>query len=209
VVWDADPEPEPAPAAATGAEDAEKAPAASAVKRGGASGAVRSLQYEDGADNWSDKAERDSGSDAGEVGTYPPRTGTKKTPAVSIDTWAAGGSSSAQVVDDDMDADLQAALAASRADAEGGGAAAPGGGSSHAAAPSSVSDDLISFVPTEVYGPHLRYGTDQACRICFTEFEDGEDVCITATCMHMIHKDCMAQWLRQGSFTCPICRSEL
>ena len=48
------------------------------------------------------------------------------------------------------------------------------------------------------------------CVICKESFV-ADDVGVTLPCsdMHMFHDDCISQWLRQCSHTCPVCRFAL
>jgi hypothetical protein len=48
------------------------------------------------------------------------------------------------------------------------------------------------------------------CPICYSEFEDGEDVVYCkAACGNNIHKECMVSWMtaRHEKATCPLCRA--
>ena len=44
------------------------------------------------------------------------------------------------------------------------------------------------------------------CRICMTEFEDG-DTLRMLTCMHHFHKQCIDKWF-DGSTKCPLCNTQ-
>ena len=44
---------------------------------------------------------------------------------------------------------------------------------------------------------------DPTCTICLCEFEEGEDM-TTLPCLHLFHKECLEQWLREKG-TCPMC----
>ena len=47
------------------------------------------------------------------------------------------------------------------------------------------------------------------CAICWTEYQDGEDVCWSpnSACAHNFHRDCIQEWLTSHD-ECPCCRSD-
>ncbi|KAE7996402.1 hypothetical protein FH972_001131 [Carpinus fangiana] len=59
---------------------------------------------------------------------------------------------------------------------------------------------VFKFVP----GGESGFGATQ-CRICLTDFADGERLRILP-CGHMYHGKCLKQLVTSGSMTCPDCR---
>jgi hypothetical protein len=47
------------------------------------------------------------------------------------------------------------------------------------------------------------------CAICWTEYQDGEDICWSpnSACAHNFHRDCIQEWLTSHD-ECPCCRSD-
>lgn len=50
-------------------------------------------------------------------------------------------------------------------------------------------------------------GTQTDCRICLSDYEEGEQV-TTLPCRHTFHSSCANQWLQQSP-TCPMCRAHV
>ncbi len=46
------------------------------------------------------------------------------------------------------------------------------------------------------------------CAVCQADFQEDEPV-TTLPCMHLFHRDCVAQWLGGYSKRCPICKGEV
>lgn len=48
---------------------------------------------------------------------------------------------------------------------------------------------------------------EDVCAICKTNYEEDGNTYTIPECSHMFHSDCILQWFRSGSNTCPYCRS--
>ena len=60
----------------------------------------------------------------------------------------------------------------------------------------------------------LHYKQDQDssvhnCPICLDCFESIDQVRDLVNCDHVFHMECLDNWVNQGHFTCPLCRSML
>ena len=49
--------------------------------------------------------------------------------------------------------------------------------------------------------------SSSSCVICIAEYARGEGRFVMPGCGHAFHRGCIAEWLRQGKTTCPICRA--
>ncbi|KAF3774489.1 hypothetical protein EJ110_NYTH52987 [Nymphaea thermarum] len=49
---------------------------------------------------------------------------------------------------------------------------------------------------------------DDVCAICHHEFSLLGDI-VNTTCHHTFHRSCLFQWLCRGSYSCPLCRSDV
>lgn len=51
---------------------------------------------------------------------------------------------------------------------------------------------------------------NQECSICWNDFTETDEI-VVMTCdeRHQFHTACIEQWVRQGSKSCPICRTEI
>jgi hypothetical protein len=64
--------------------------------------------------------------------------------------------------------------------------------------------DSVSDVP---YLPLPDQQASSSCVICIAEYGRGEGRFVMQGCGHAFHRGCIAEWLRQGKTTCPICRA--
>jgi len=48
----------------------------------------------------------------------------------------------------------------------------------------------------------------EKCAICMTQFKDGDEGILGATCHHAFHETCLEDWLDRSQ-TCPLCRERL
>ncbi|KAH7426889.1 hypothetical protein KP509_10G020700 [Ceratopteris richardii] len=76
---------------------------------------------------------------------------------------------------------------------------------------SELANEIRKALPLSAYNPDL-HASAQAngdCPVCLQEFHKDEEVCHLPFCRHLYHKFCLAPWLDQQQFTCPVCRSSL
>lgn len=69
--------------------------------------------------------------------------------------------------------------------------------------------ELVEVVSGFTYGSLSRPSCEaeaEVCIICLNEYVQEDIVQVLPRCKHMFHKDCLYQWVRMRSFTCPICR---
>ncbi|KAI4345205.1 hypothetical protein L6164_012348 [Bauhinia variegata] len=62
--------------------------------------------------------------------------------------------------------------------------------------------------PTIRFTKRLKQPENMECRVCLSEFEEGEKV-RNLKCKHTFHKDCLDKWLQQCWATCPLCRNQV
>jgi len=48
----------------------------------------------------------------------------------------------------------------------------------------------------------------EKCAICMTQFKDGDEGILGASCKHAFHEKCLETWLDRSQ-TCPLCRERL
>ncbi|KAI0030499.1 hypothetical protein K488DRAFT_25043, partial [Vararia minispora EC-137] len=46
------------------------------------------------------------------------------------------------------------------------------------------------------------------CGVCLSQFRDGENGAVGASCRHAFHEVCVERWMRRAE-TCPVCRDTL
>ncbi|RDY07009.1 E3 ubiquitin-protein ligase RHA2A, partial [Mucuna pruriens] len=62
--------------------------------------------------------------------------------------------------------------------------------------------------PTICYSKRRLKAKNAECRVCLSEFEEGEKV-RKLKCQHTFHRDCLDKWLQQYWATCPLCRKQV
>lgn len=74
--------------------------------------------------------------------------------------------------------------------------------------PSSTNTSTAHLIPAHKYQKGMGLvGEDATCAVCFSEFEEGEELRILPGCMHSFHVPCIDMWLYSHR-SCPICRSD-
>lgn len=62
--------------------------------------------------------------------------------------------------------------------------------------------------PTICYTKGLKPDHVVECRVCLSEFEEGDKL-RNLKCKHAFHRDCLDKWLQQSCATCPLCRTKV
>ncbi|KAK7305965.1 hypothetical protein VNO77_43878 [Canavalia gladiata] len=62
--------------------------------------------------------------------------------------------------------------------------------------------------PTICYTKRLKAEHEAECRVCLSEFKEGEKV-RNLKCKHTFHRDCLDKWLQEYWATCPLCRKQV
>ena len=47
------------------------------------------------------------------------------------------------------------------------------------------------------------------CGVCIEDFEMGERGVIKLACSHLLHRECLQQWVNRDNRSCPICRQDV
>ncbi|CAD6258683.1 unnamed protein product [Miscanthus lutarioriparius] len=66
---------------------------------------------------------------------------------------------------------------------------------------------ILDSVPDVPYLPLPDQQAASSCVICIAEYGSGEGRFVMPGCGDAFHRGCIAEWLRQGKTTCPMCRA--
>lgn len=70
-----------------------------------------------------------------------------------------------------------------------------------------ASEDTIAKLPVNTFQGGLEQNDDAQCQICLDDFSCGDKL-HTLPCSHVFHAECVAEWLKEKSCSCPVCRHE-
>ncbi|CAG8531664.1 10560_t:CDS:10 [Ambispora leptoticha] len=75
--------------------------------------------------------------------------------------------------------------------------------------PKCAPEDAINSLPTKLYsGGGKGKNYEERCSICLTEYEENDKL-MSLPCSHDFHNECVVNWLKKHSSSCPICRQQI